>query len=68
MIEDRSLAPMFETQSTALFEYPGMADKGLGTLQNVTNFKKIVESEIIIRRFFFDLASLQHEVRIQNSK
>lgn len=38
LISDHSLAPMFETRSRAMFDYPGMADKGLGSLQNNSNF------------------------------
>jgi len=38
---------MFETQSRALFDLPGMVDKGLGTLQNVTHLLKITSNTAI---------------------
>ena len=41
LISDHSLAPMFETRSRAMFDYPGMADKGLGSLKNNSIFLQI---------------------------
>lgn len=69
---------MFETQSRALFDLPGVVDKGLGTLQNVTHLLKITSNtaisgylliltptEIMVKRSFSMYSSLQHKVRRQ---